>query len=642
MELIQFDADLTLNERQVSCARESFLILKKRLHDAQLTLILEPPENEPSEMDDWKAKVHELINRREKLNFPSLRSILDEQREEADTISDKLSGCKVRVAPLNRQKSQASNCTQEQVWEKMKRIELNKRLGTDCKAFGARTEGEILRTIENCTSSNSMHPTFRTLRRKSKISGPFTSTSPVPSWIGPGHYYKSEATTRIEATDNSHSTSQMAFKTVPREKGLSADSIRDSISSRNVSHSRRGNGGRTCDQPKDETSPCATHRKNLNGGQTNLTASDIGRSPHQSSDPMISLNNARICDRRGVKQRSKRDDRNDDRRNGMCSNLSSLVAALSKHVGSQSELKDYTYGALSSLQPNSEYDFSGQDAFAPQTNLPKKCISDAWDLKKKKKLSFNQPGRGDGASSGRGIQSLSIGSSAAQSDRAFPLDRVLDPPRSARSPLLHHAHRNPHKGNDSRDQDQNRQFLPRYAVHDSDNQNSGVNPATKDECHRASDGKVDYHVTSSTVVNHVGSDRGLGLTSPVKFPSMETNLGPCISQWYEDNGLHIPTRRVMAKRPVGFGSPALSPSSEMAKRLIRLDRKASTFSPSSSLKSIHNSLSPSLFSSDVNMSGILLPDGAIDRAISSKLFANTRDFDLYIEEHKSKKEVRNT
>ena len=589
MELIHFDADLIFNERQVSCARESFSILKKRLHDAQLTLILEPPENEPSEMDDWKAKVHELINRREKLNFPSLRAILEEQREEADTVSDKLLGCKVRVAPLNRLKSQASNCTQEQVWEKMKRIELNKRLGTDCKAFGARTEGEILRTIENCTSSNSMHPTSRTLRRKSKISGPFTSTSPVPSWIGPGHYDKTEETIRLEAISALRSTCQ---KTVPREKSLSADPI----SSKNISRSRRGDEGRICDQPRDQKDKCALSLQRVDDkgdGRDIPSVSDIGRSPQQPSDSIRNLNNIRTHDRRGVKYRSKGNDRNDDRRNGMSSNLVSLVAALSKHVGAQSEMKDYTYGALSSLQSYSDNDLSEQHACAPHTNALKKMTVDTWDVRKSS--SFTQPHRGDGAGNVRGVQSLSIGPSAFQNDTTH------DPPKSARSPMQHSSPKGIH-----------------YSM---------------------VDGKDNNYLTSSAAAKHTDGERNAAHSAPVKFPSMETNLTPCIDQWYEDNGLHLPIRRLMLKRPEGFRSSA----SEMGKSPIRSHRKAATNSSSPSpSKAVHSPRSHGLLSSNLDMSGILLPDGAVDRAISSKLFSNARDFDLYIEEHKSRKDGQRT
>ena len=614
MELIHFDADLIFNERQVSCARESFSILKKRLHDAQLTLILEPPENEPSEMDDWKAKVHELINRREKLNFPSLRDVLEEQREEADTVSDKMLGCKVRVAPLSRQKSQ----TQEQVWEKMKRIELNKRLGTDCKAFGARTEGEILRTIENCTSSNSMHPTSRTLRRKSKISGPFTSTSPVPPWIGPGHYEKTEEMIRIEASAASRPNIQ---KIVPREKRFPVDSNCGSARSRIISRSRRGDDVRNCDQPQDQKDKCSLSIKKTNDkgdGRDVPDVPDIGKSPQS---------NIRSHDRRGIKYLNKGNDHSDDRRNGMCSNLSSLVAALTKHVGTQSEMKDYTYGALSSLQSYSENDLTEQHASTPHTNLHKRMTVDTWDVRKTS--SFTQPFGGDGASSIRVVQSLSIGPTAVQNDLTH------DHPKSAKSPMPHSS-RSSCIGNEKRESEQNRQHMSKYASSHSDHRTSGVVSTSKDVPNSTADGRDNNYAIMIAAAKNMDVEKNAALSAPVKFPSMETNLTPCIDQWYEDNGLHLPIRRLMLKRPEGFKSP----SGDMAKSLIRSNRKAATSSSSSSspLRAVHSPRSRGMLSTHLDMSGILLPDGAVDRAISSKLFPNARDFDLYIEEHKSRKE----
>ncbi len=75
MEPIPLDSSLLLNEKQIAASRSSVARVKKRLHDTELTLILEPPKNERAEREEWRLKVTELIERKEQLPFPKLEEI---------------------------------------------------------------------------------------------------------------------------------------------------------------------------------------------------------------------------------------------------------------------------------------------------------------------------------------------------------------------------------------------------------------------------------------------------------------------------------------------------------------------------------------------------------------------------------------
>ena len=232
MELVHFDADLLLNERQVACTRKSISQMKKKLHDTQLTLILQPTENDLAEMDIWNAKVNELINRREKLDFPSMQNILSENEEGSTAPWPILKPACESSSPLldGQFCDRQSSVMQEKIWEKMKRIELRKRLGTD-QAFGANTEGEILRTIDNYQGCHSRNPISRILVRKHHRPGPFDNVSSVPASIGPGQYEKSGPHLCKSGGNIGY---QMAFKACPRDKIITATGLRFTALRRNL------------------------------------------------------------------------------------------------------------------------------------------------------------------------------------------------------------------------------------------------------------------------------------------------------------------------------------------------------------------------------------------------------------------------
>ena len=180
------DASLILNEQQIAAARSSVKRVKKRLHDTELTLILEPPKNELAEREEWRLKVTELIERKEKLPFPSLKEISHdlEQTEKVQRAEQQ----RVAQEELKRRKPRPV-LTDEEKLEQVKRIELKRRIDPNCKFFGPSEEGVPLRTIDHYSGCNTIYAGRRTLVRRNPKVEVFASTmSSLPPWFGPGYY----------------------------------------------------------------------------------------------------------------------------------------------------------------------------------------------------------------------------------------------------------------------------------------------------------------------------------------------------------------------------------------------------------------------------------------------------------------------
>eukprot|EP00596_Hydrurales_sp_CCMP1899_P000779 CAMPEP_0119049470 /NCGR_PEP_ID=MMETSP1177-20130426/64847_1 /TAXON_ID=2985 /ORGANISM="Ochromonas sp, Strain CCMP1899" /LENGTH=551 /DNA_ID=CAMNT_0007026753 /DNA_START=118 /DNA_END=1774 /DNA_ORIENTATION=+ len=362
MELVYFDADLLLNEKQVSCARNSIAAMKKRIHDTQFVLILEPPENEPAEMDEWQMKVHELINRREKLAFPTMKSILAEQKQK-EVLSKTEDNDE---ALFNESKL---NGSQEQLWERMKRKELKKRLGTDCKGFGADPKGEILRTVENYSgSNNSTCDSSRTLVKKSHIKGPFAITSSVPSWISPGQYDKTDAYTSRAEKNKSYQT---AFKVTSRDARTPTAPSRGSTSEI---------GFRS--QHKDLISDCYPGKSDKHFLQNTFSSLCDSNSNYDlrnmsndgSSEFVLDPEGAAIRrNKRNIRLNDRKSDVRNDSGSGSSIKLNTLVTAMNKRANRKKhKIKDYSLGALDSLGASLE-SFSREDsmeeAFIPEEDI---------------------------------------------------------------------------------------------------------------------------------------------------------------------------------------------------------------------------------------------------------------------------------
>jgi hypothetical protein len=650
MELVYFDADLSLNDKQVSCARNSIAKMKKRIHDTQFILILEPPENEPAEMEEWQIKVHELINRKEKLEFPTMKMILAEQKEKEvlPTTEDN------EDALLNEMKLSGS---QEQLWERMKRKELKKRLGTDCKGFGADPKGEVLRIIDNYTGSDTTCGTSRTLVRKSHIKGPFAITSSVPSWISPGQYDKTDAYTSRAEKNKSYQT---AFKVIPRDKQIISDPLRGSTSetyfrsqhrdlkSRNEKsflHNTVGNGNSYID---DSKSYFESHK------MSNETPSEFVLDPEEAA---IRKNkrNVRLNDRK-----------TDVRNNGgfdSSTKLNTLVAAINKRANRKKhKIKDYSLGALSSLESFNREDcmdeaFIPEDDFIPRNDqpignksilgLPKKNLranDDTFSVGRNSVCSVKKP-NDDAASIGRNSlsavklqpgllspQPRNVSSSDHsilrkekkkysflrkndKQDKEGGYKSVISKSSSSRGPLF---------SRESTKVVQRVYFPMPKPLHNK--------PSTSPLPERIkqvdlSSQSIDFDLDAFDLGEDTVSASRLISQSPLR-----ADLRPLLKEWHSENNLYSPGLHKSFKQKAPFiPNPLVSSlANSIALETSRLDRKAATFSPmTNSNRGLVNDLSLST----VDLNGILLPKESMENAISSQLFTSNDEFSGLIKDN---------
>ena len=225
MEPISLDSFLLLNAKQIAASRTSVARVKKRLHDTELTLILEPPKNELAEREEWRLKVTELIERKDKLPFPSLKEIEDQKDDEDRKLVQS------RQEESKRRKHKVKLSDEEKL-EQVKRIELKRRIDPNCKFFGPSEEGVPLRTVDNYTGCNSIYEGSRTLvRRNPKVEVLSSVSSSLPPWFGPGYYQNADPALFSQLKETSY---QVWVKSQPRSHEATANELRHKKQERSV------------------------------------------------------------------------------------------------------------------------------------------------------------------------------------------------------------------------------------------------------------------------------------------------------------------------------------------------------------------------------------------------------------------------
>ena len=662
MELVEFDVDLLLNERQVACTRNSISKMKKRLHDTQLTLILEPPENEPAEIYEWKAKVHELINRREKLDFPTMRMILKEKRDEDALTSPLLKPPdeKINNPPHSRSTNKRSSVTQEQIWERMKKAELRKRLATDCKAFGANQEGEVLRTIENYQGLNSVHPTSRTLVRKTHIRGPFDNTSSVPASIGPGQY---DITNNIPLKPGGDIGYQIAFKAVPRDKLVNAGVLRNTAISRNLKSPYREDDSKYFLRKSDIS---AQH--SLLDASSGFHESDydwkLGTDSFSTSDFLIDPDETAIRSlvRSAKIGKGHKYDTKNSCQYDFSLQLKGLVAKFEKSdCFKEFEVRDYTLGALTALNQKSDDVMDPDESFVPERNS---STSDS-NFRSERRQSFRNGTAGKKCCGDNG--SLKLGGSSVLS--ATTSSQQFKQLASSTMPLSQPKTRKISKGSERLYSflTTNKKLSPN--MRNKNNIKSSISRGPLFSRENTKIVKRVYFPLKKPSVNnlrlftpnsslgdiHCSDDTNSNSNSPldnfeiildsidsphlIKFPPLEVDLRPTLDKWYIENNLYSPSQPksiIRQRLPEFIPSPCMSPlANTIALAAFKEDRKGATFSPAGTLhkkNSVHTI--SSLTSSTVDMNGILLPQITLENAISTQIFSSTNEFHQFIKDYK--------
>ena len=220
METFDVLPHLLLNELQINAAMASVAKVKKRLHDTELNLNMEPSKNEIAEREAWNETVKELIERKEKLEFPTMDTVLslqsDVQATNQNVVEEK--------AKKNRPKS-----TVEEQLEVIKNRELKRRINKDCKSFGPTPHGVVLRTFESYSGTNTTVKTTRKVIRRTPLMDFLTPSSSLPEWFCPQYYENVDPCTILSKDDIKF---QAPFKTTSRDHNVSADLLRQKLKKR--------------------------------------------------------------------------------------------------------------------------------------------------------------------------------------------------------------------------------------------------------------------------------------------------------------------------------------------------------------------------------------------------------------------------
>lgn len=155
MEPVSLADDLVLHERMIGEVGKSISKLKRRLHNAEITLNVRPPDSETAEIAAWNKRIESLISQRDVMSFPELRIVkreLNEQRNTAEDNHEKL------IAKRENQRSKNKLLLQESL-KKLDEFRANRHYGPS-SSFGGKDDGEELKTIRNYSGGHFISKAF--------------------------------------------------------------------------------------------------------------------------------------------------------------------------------------------------------------------------------------------------------------------------------------------------------------------------------------------------------------------------------------------------------------------------------------------------------------------------------------------------
>lgn len=271
MILVPLETDLVLFDKRLNKTGSSITSIKKRLHDAETLLNLEPlDKSDKIELQNWETKFKNILETKEYEYFPSMNDILHEYSERAAKAevvkNEALKKAKLEEEEaIRRAKNRQLGDPVRLNLDKLPPESLNKVIESrktkhfgETRTFGPSEIGAEIGTIKNYKGLNTIHINERTLRRRDGRKTSFEKDT--PHWMGPG-YYKTNNAEKYLATKQP--SLDIPFKATSREvnptfNGFDRDEIRDK---RLTALSSRRNRSRTPSPEKDPiyfstVSPC--------------------------------------------------------------------------------------------------------------------------------------------------------------------------------------------------------------------------------------------------------------------------------------------------------------------------------------------------------------------------------------------------
>ena len=217
---------LEMYEAMLTSTGAAISRLKKRLKDTNMAFQLKPPEDEKFETLQWEQKINNIVNFKEKYDFPSVMEIKRARAKRQQGIAEK----NAEKDRIEEDRKAMHAALAKEANQKLAVLRLGKNFGK-ANTFGGPGEGEPIKTIERYDGANCVYKGERTLIRKD---GRFTKqvgASEIPPWIGPQYYSNLDPAFLAKGLFPPN-ISQIPFKSATSGRnivGHSAEDLRDSM-----------------------------------------------------------------------------------------------------------------------------------------------------------------------------------------------------------------------------------------------------------------------------------------------------------------------------------------------------------------------------------------------------------------------------
>jgi len=174
---------LEIYETMLNSTGSAISRLKKRLKDTNMAFQLKPPEDEKFEVLLWEQKINEMVDYKEKFDFPTVMDVKRTRAKRQQGMAEK----NAEKDRLEEDRKAMHAALAKEANRKLNILREHKHFGK-ANTFGGPGEGQAMRTIEGYKGMNCVYDGERTLIRKD---GRFTrqvGASEIPPWIGPQYY----------------------------------------------------------------------------------------------------------------------------------------------------------------------------------------------------------------------------------------------------------------------------------------------------------------------------------------------------------------------------------------------------------------------------------------------------------------------
>ena len=174
---------LEIYEGMLNSTGAAITRLKKRLKETNMAFQLKPPEDEKFEVMVWEQKIHEMVDFKEKFDFPTVMDVKRTRAKRQQGMAEK----NAEKDRLDEDRKAMHASLAKEANRKLSILREHKHFGKG-NTFGGPGDGQVIKTIEGYSGMNCIYNGERTLIRKDGRLTKQVSASEVPPWIGPQYY----------------------------------------------------------------------------------------------------------------------------------------------------------------------------------------------------------------------------------------------------------------------------------------------------------------------------------------------------------------------------------------------------------------------------------------------------------------------